>query len=515
MTATRAFASKRSMVSPAMSSRTSASAMPFSRPCSTIATSEFAAERCTPSSRFARTAASAWRFSSRQRKTQALTFVPSHNASWLPCLRSINPESRETVTMADYNQKSDHNQQEDAKAENSVTRTISLGLCISAVFLWFVLPLAAQQSRVYRDGNSWVEEISGAMPAARELRVYTDLGSVEVQGNSPHIAYVIRKRSYLPSQEAARRQFEQLRTSAIKIGESDTIEGKTTTKNLARFGAEFIVQVPRDLTLVKVQTRGGSLSFSSIAATIIASTGAGLIKMDDLAGPVKITSGGGNVEAGNLGSDLTFTSGASDVRVSNVGGQTQVNLGGGRVYIGTAKASTIQTGAGSIQIQKCLGDLHVVSGGGNLNLGDVYGAVEAQTEGGSVRVASATGPVQVTTGGGSVTLFNLGRGAQVETGAGPVTVEFLGNHGFTDSYLHTASGDVTVCFANSMPVTVHANSDMASGHGIITDFPSLNISQQGGVFSPRSMSAEGAINGGGPALRIRTTIGQIAFHRCQ
>ena len=97
----------------------------------------------------------------------------------------------------------------------------------------------------------------------------------------------------------------------------------------------------------------------------------------------------------------------------------------------------------------------------------------------------------------------------------PVTVEFLGNHGFTDSYLHTASGDVTVCFANSMPVTVHANSDMASGHGIITDFPSLNISQQGGVFSPRSMSAEGAINGGGPALRIRTTIGQIAFHRCQ
>jgi hypothetical protein len=28
------------------------------------------------------------------------------------------------------------------------------------------------------------------------------------------------------------------------------------------------------------------------------------------------------------------------------------------------------------------------------------------------------------------------------------------------------------------------------------------------------MSAEGAINGGGPALRIRTTIGQIAFRRC-
>jgi len=306
-----------------------------------------------------------------------------------------------------------------------------------------------------------------------------------------------------------------LRVSAVKIGDSDSIEGKGAKKTLARFGAEFIVQVPRDLSVVRVQTRSGSLAFSSIAATIVATTGAGLIKLDDLAGPVKIASGGGNVEAGNLGSDLTLTSGAADVRVANVGGLTQVNLGGGRVYIGSSRASTIQTGAGSIQVQKCLGDLHVVSGGGNLYLGDVDGAVKAETEGGSVRLGSATGPVRVTTGGGSVSLFRLSRGAQVETGAGPITVEFIGNHGFTDSLLHTAAGDVAVCFASNLPVTVHATSDMASGRGISSEFPGLNITQQGGQWSPRSMSAEGAINGGGPALRIRTTIGQIAFRRCQ
>ena len=418
--------------------------------------------------------------------------------------------------MADSNNnKEEHNYQQDATAEGSTTRKFFGCLC-AAVFLFSIaLPLVAQQSRVYRDGNSWVEEIIGSMPAARELRVVTDLGSVQVQGNSSRVSYVIRKRSYAVNQEAARRQFEQLRVSAVKIGESDSIEGKLGKKNLARFGAEFIVQVPHDLALVKVQTRGGSLTFTSIAATIVASTGAGLIKLDDLAGPVKIASGGGNVEAGNLGSDLTLTSGAADVRVSNVGGQTQVNLAGGRVYIGSSRASTIQTGAGSIQVQKCLGDLHVASGGGNLYLGDVEGAVQAETEGGSVRLASATGPVQVTTGGGSVTLFRLGRGAQVETGAGPITVEFIGNHGFTDSFLHTASGDVAVCFAYNLPVTVHATTDMASGGGIVSDFPGLNITQQGGVYSPKSMFAEGAINGGGPALRVRTTIGQIAFRRCQ
>jgi hypothetical protein len=418
--------------------------------------------------------------------------------------------------MADCNQKEEQNQQQDAPAQSSSTHEVGVYLCSVALLLGMALPLCAQQQpRLYREGNTWVEEVTGTLPPARELRVNTDIGSVEVQGNSPHITYVIRKRSYLPSPEAAKRQFDHLRISAGKTGETDSIEGKATSKNLERMGAEFIVQVPRDLSLVKVQTRTGSLTFSSIAATIVATTGAGLIKLDDLAGPVKISSGGGNVEAGNLGGDLTFTSGASDVRVSNVGGQTQVSLGGGRVYIGTAKGSTIQTGAGSVQVQKCLGDLHVTSGGGNLYLGDVFGAVQAQTEGGSVRLASATGPVAVTTGGGSVTLLNLGRGAQVETGAGPVTVEFIGNHGFSDSFLHTASGDVTVCFASGLPVSVHATSDMASGRGIITDFPGLNISSQGGAFSPKSMSVEGAINGGGPALRIRTTIGQIAFHRCQ
>ncbi len=417
--------------------------------------------------------------------------------------------------MADCNQKEDQNQQQDAPAQNRITQEVGVYLCGLAFLLAIALPLCAQQPRIYREGNTWVEEVTGTLPPAHELRVNADLGSVEVQGNSPHISYIVRKRSYLPSPEAAKRQFDHLRITASKVGDSDSIEGKATSKNLERLGAEFIVQVPRDLSVLKVQTHSGSLAFTSIAAMIVATTGAGLIKLDDLAGPVKIASGGGNVEAGNLGGDLTFTSGASDVRVSNVAGQTQVSLGGGRVYIGTAKASTIQTGAGSIQVQKCFGDLHVVSGGGNLYLGDVFGAVQAETEGGSVRLASATGPVTVTTGGGSVTLLNLGRGAQVETGAGPVTVEFIGNHGFTDSFLHTASGDVTVCFAGGLPVSVHATSDMATGHGIVaSDFPGLNITQQGGVFTPKSMSAEGTINGGGPALRIRTTIGQIAFRRC-
>lgn len=410
------------------------------------------------------------------------------------------------------------NNREDNDPENTKQGAISnkSSLCLGLLLLLsLTTALNAQQSRTYREGTSWVEEITGTMPTVHELRVNTDVGSVQVQGNAPRVSYVIRKRSYMGTEQAARKQFEQMHVSEMRAGDSDVIEGKLVSRNQLRFGMEFILQVPHEVSLVKVQTRNGSLAFSSIAATIEATTGAGLIKLDELAGPVRIASGGGNVEAGNLGSDLTLTSGAADVRVANVGGQTQVSLGGGRVYIGSSRASTIQTGAGSIQVEKCIGDLHVISGGGNLYLGEVDGAVEAETEGGSVRLASASGPVRVSTGGGSVELYKLARGAQVETGAGPIVVEFLGSRGFTDSFLHTAAGDVTVCFARNFPVTVHANSDMAVGNGIFSEWPGLNITKQGGQFSPRSMSAEGALNGGGPVLRIRTTMGQIGFRKCQ
>jgi len=385
-----------------------------------------------------------------------------------------------------------------------------------AVIVLFALaaaiPLCAQQSRVYREGSSWVEETTGAMPMGREIRVNTDMGSVQIQGNSPNVKYVIRKRSFASTREAARRQFEQLRISVAKMA----IEGRLLGRNLDHFNAEFVVQVPRELELVRVETRSGALNLSSLTATIMGTTGGGAIKLDEIGGPVTISTGGGAVEGGNLGADFTLSSGGGDVHINNIAGQARVAIGGGKVYIGTAKGSTITTGGGGIEVRKCDGDLRASTDGGNLYFGDVSGAVRADTGGGSVRLASANGRVQVSTGGGSVELYNLGQGAQVETGAGPITVAFVNNRGtFTDSSLHTAAGDVSVCLPASMPVTVHASSDMTSGRGIISEFPQLKITTTGGDYGPRAVSAEGALNGGGPMLRIRTTMGQISFKRCR
>jgi DUF4097 and DUF4098 domain-containing protein YvlB len=384
------------------------------------------------------------------------------------------------------------------------------------------LPIAAQQTRIYQEGNAWVEETKGTLPAARELRISTDVGAVEVRGNASNIAYVIRKRAYASTREAAQRQFQMMKVTATSSGSMAVVDGRLLQRMSQRmaqrmpnhFMAEISLQVPRETEKVRLDTGGGAMKISSIAGAVTGKTGAGAIKLDDITGPVSVITGGGEIVAGKLASDLTVKSGGGSVTIDVVRGQGRVNTGGGNVFVGAANGLIVENGAGSIDVKSCSGDLRANTGGGNVNLGDVAGSVQVDSGAGSVRLASASGPVQVSTGGGSVELFKLSQGAQVETGTGAITAEFVSSRGgFTDSVLHTAAGDVLVFLPGNLPVTVHASADMATAYGIKTDFQELRIGKQGGEYGPQSMWAEGKLNGGGPLLRVRTTIGHIDFRK--
>jgi DUF4097 and DUF4098 domain-containing protein YvlB len=387
----------------------------------------------------------------------------------------------------------------------------ALGLAFLAA-----LPVLAQQTQVYQDGGSWVEETTGTLSPARELRISTDLGSLEVRGKANGINYLVRKRCFARNREEAVQQFQMMKVTAANSGSTAALEARMPRGNPNHFSAEIFAQVPHQVEKVRLDTAGGPVTVASLSAGVVGKTGAGSIKMDDLTGAVSITTGGGEVVAGALGPEATIKSGGGNVRVERIAGPGRISTGGGKVVVGSANGLVIDNGAGSIEVHHCAGDLKASTGGGNLSLGNVEGSVRVDAGAGSVRLASASGPVHISTGGGSVELFKLSQGAQVDTGAGAITVEFISSRGgFQDSSLHTAAGDVLVSLPSNLSVTVHASSDLAPGYGIRSEFPGLRISKQGGDYGPQSMWAEGALNGGGPALRIKTSIGHIDFREGQ
>ena len=388
---------------------------------------------------------------------------------------------------------------------NRVTKNIAA--------LLLILPLAnAQQTSVSREGNGWVQEVKGNLTAVKILRVKVDVGSVRVEGGSRQgIDYVVRNRSYNSSEDKARREFDNYKVSAYVRGDTAWIVGEWQGGRSHKFSGEVRVDVPREMELVKLETSGGNVSTSGIAGRVDASSGGGSIRIDDIAGNVSAETGGGSIEAGNLGGDVSLRTGGGNIRITSAKGKISAESGGGSVAVISAMQDTVvETGGGNIQVERCTGRVKASTGGGSIDLGEIGGPAEIETGGGSIRLTSAKGAVHAETGGGSIELNGV-PSARAETGAGGITAKFLSSADRIDSVLETSAGDIVVYLTPTLNVTIRASIDMASGHSIRSDFSEIRVANEGGEWG--SKTAEGNLNGGGPVLKVRTSVGNISFLR--
>ena len=378
------------------------------------------------------------------------------------------------------------------------------------------LPLAsAQQTRVYGDGGNWTQEITGSLAMAKNLKVKVDIGSVRVEGGSQQgINYVIRNHSYSGSEDRARREFENYKISAYVHGDTAWIVGDWQGGRPHKFSGDFVVNVPREMDEVKVETEGGNVSASGIAGRVDAQSGGGTIRVDDIGGAINAETGGGTIDVGNVASDVSLHTGGGSIKVNSAKGKIEAESGGGSVSIVSGmQGAVLETGGGSIQVERCAGRVKASTGGGSIDLGDIGGPVEMETGGGSIRLSSAKGPVRAETGGGSIELNGV-PSARAETAAGGITAKFVAANGeHHDSELETAAGDITVYLAPNVNISVRASIEVANGHSIRSDFPDIRVTTEGGDYGPKTVTAEGSLNGGGPVLKVRTTTGDISFRR--
>jgi DUF4097 and DUF4098 domain-containing protein YvlB len=386
------------------------------------------------------------------------------------------------------------------------------GVGLVAVALASVAP--AQEGRIYREGSNWVQEVTGQLSSAKNLRVKLDTGSVKIEGGSTAgITYVIHRRAYTASEEHARREFQSNRINASVKGDTAWVVAEGGSRN-RKCSDDLTINVPRNLELAKVETGGGNVTATAINGRVELESGGGTIRLDDIGGGARAETGGGSIEVGSVGGDASLQTGGGNIKINSVKGEIKATTGGGSlVVLSGLQGAVLETGGGSIRMQKCNGRVKATTGGGSIDLGDIGGPVEIESGAGSIRLASAKGRVEAETGGGSIQLDGA-TSVRAETAAGGIVVKLLSSSDMhSDSTLETSAGDITVYLTNDLPITVRASIDLANGHTIRSDFSDIRVTTEGGQWEPKTVTAEGQLKGGGPMLKVRTSSGNISFLR--
>ncbi len=388
-----------------------------------------------------------------------------------------------------------------------------------AIFICALITISAaaqtNTSRVYRDGSGWVEEVTGTLPAARNLRVNTEVGSVHVNGGTQQtVSYTIRKRVFHSSEEAARREMQNITVTAVSQGDTAVFGGEWHEERNHRGSVDFNISVPRELTVVKIDTSGGAIGVRNISGRLEAHTMGGGIDLDQIGGLANVHTMGGGINAGSITGEARLETAGGSIHIESAGARLYALTAGGTLDIGTvAGPADVKTAGGSIRVRQTGGELIAVTAGGSINIGDVNGAATLRTAGGSIRLNSARGFVNAESGGGgTVQLMNIQGGAHVENGAGGITVELVGDR-IQTTRLETGNGDIVLYLSPRIACTVRAEVDVAGSPGIQSDFSEIRVSTEQNGFGPRPWHASGSLNGGGPLVQMSTSVGRIEIHK--
>ena len=194
------------------------------------------------------------------------------------------------------------------------------------------------------------------------------------------------------------------------------------------------------------------------------------------------------------------------ISVEELEGEVRSETAGGSLRIGKIKGSVWgRTAGGSIKLEGTEGDADVKTSGGGITIGSVAGAVEAKTAGGSIRIDRATGNVNARTSGGGITVEEVMGSINAKTSGGSIKA-YISGQPEGDCSLETTGGSVTAYLVEDIAVDVDART---SGGNVSTDVPVTTVVQ--GKMSRNRL--QGAINGGGPLLKLRTSGGGIRLRQ--
>ena len=366
----------------------------------------------------------------------------------------------------------------------------------------------SQEPELRREGGYWVQTVTvnETVPMSARLRVNTH-GPVKVStdpsGGLTTLAYSVRLSVKAHNENDARRM---LRGYTVRVAQQGGWVVVTAPRGPAN--AAMTLQVPRGLREVALSTSDGPVEVTSVDAPLRVDSGAGMLKVDHAGGDCKLVTGGGEIRAGAIDGMLTAVTGGGHIVAKTVKGEAVLETAGGDITIddvgGPLRAHTM---GGTVRVGSAGANVAASTGGGSIIVGRAQGLVTARNAAGPVQVGAASG-VRCEAGTGAIRLTNISGAMRVSTAMGSIIASLLAGK-LTESFLSTGNGDITVVIPSNLGVTVRAENEMADTlQRIVSEFPGVPVRLQG-----TQVVAEGAINGGGPLLRISGTGGTIFIKR--
>lgn len=190
-------------------------------------------------------------------------------------------------------------------------------------------------------------------------------------------------------------------------------------------------------------------------------------------------------------------------------------------FVATVPASysaEARTSGGGITVGDLRGNVNVDTSGGGIRLGRIGGRVDADTSGGGITLAEAGGETRLNTSGGSINVGRVAAPADLDTSGGSISVDAVEQRLRADTSggsirarivgpvrdeceLSTSGGGITLTVDKTAAFDLDASS---SGGGVNAD--GLVITLKGGA---KRNSLKGAVNGGGPRVKLHTSGGSV------
>jgi len=367
----------------------------------------------------------------------------------------------------------------------------------------------AEDYRIVREGSYWLRVDTGVVPSTARVRVFSP-GKVSAQGESRgDVRYTVKRRVRAPNFDVARRLLAHPPLLHSVRGDWGTLVVPASRSRLVV--TELELRVPRAVRQASFQVVDGTVSAFDVDGGVNVLADAGSVIMDRIGGAVSARTGGGEIRLGKIRGSIDLLSGGGGISIEGAGGDSVVETAGGEVFVRQARGTLrANSGGGNIQVLQAFDRVDAQTNGGIVEVMDARGMVFANTSGGAIQIGTANG-VSCQSSAGAIQLMNVSGALNVSTLMGSI-VAGITSRRLEDSVLNASSGDITVLIPSNLAVTVQAESEAAGVIGrILSDFPEIRII--GFRASGRPALAQGALNGGGPLLKLSTSGGMIHLKR--